>query len=146
MPEVITLGVNYRVAPHNSISEIQRNTVHLVKPIVKKYGLTLKKVFEDEEDFSDSAVCDGESTVGPLYEVDYNGTLVLSSTQETSVAPISPSSGPVWDLFSGTIQHSFAFKGGVVVPVGELMTGNTDTRHYLGMILLISGSSYPRSR
>ncbi len=120
--------------------------MHLVKPIVKKYGLTLKKVFEDEEDFSDSAVCDGESTVGPLYEVDYNGSLVLSSTQETSVAPISPSFraglGPLFRHDSAL----FCLQRRRCVPVGELMTGNTDTRHYLGMILLISGSSYPRSR
>ncbi len=131
MPEVIRLGVNYRVAPHNSIAEIQQTSAALVKPIAKKYGLTLK-TFEGEGGPDDLVACDDGVEAKPLYEVNYNGTLVLSSTQRTSVAPVSPTSGPVWDLFSGTIQHTFAFPGGTVVPVGELMTGNTDTRHYLG--------------
>lgn len=135
MPEVIKVGINYRVAPQNSIPEIQGNILKYIKPIVKKYGLTVKP-FEGDEEYEKYAgskarmdtLNDG---VSPMYEVDYNGTLVLSSSQKTRVAPVSPTSGAVWDVFSGTIQHAFAFKGGKVVPVGELMTGNTDTRHYL---------------
>src|SRR6266699_293275 len=134
MPEVVRLGVNYRVAPHNSVAEVQKKSLELVKPIAEKYGLTVK-AFEGEvdEDSSVDEIGRGDGAVAPLYEVDYNGTLVLSSTQRSQVAPISPTSGSVWDLFSGTIQPRFAFEGGTVVPVGELMTGNTDTRHYLGM-------------
>lgn len=137
MPEVITLGVNYRVAPQNSIGEVMHNIVKHVQPIVKKYGLGLK-AFEEDPEYKDyaavAAARGGKDMEGvePLYDVDYNGTLVLTASQKTQVAPVSPSSGEVWDVFSGTIQHSFAFDGGKVVPVGELMTGNTDTRHYLG--------------
>lgn len=130
MPEVIRLGVNYRVAPHNSLPEIQKTSLKLIQPIVEKYGLTLQ-AFKGEE--LDIEVAIDRDTAEPLYDVDYNGTLVLTSTQRTLVAPVSPTSGPVWDLFSGTIQHTFAFEDGAVVPVGELMTGNTDTRHYLSM-------------
>ena len=142
MPEVIKLGVNYRVAPQNSIPEIQHNIVKYIQPIVEKYRLTVKpfegdKGYEDYKSVYESASIEAlEDGVKPFYEVDYNGTLVLTSSQQTLVAPVSPTSGAVWDVFSGTIQHSFAFEGGKVIPTGELMTGNTDTRHYLGRLTL----------
>ncbi|KAF9873871.1 peptidase family M20/M25/M40 [Colletotrichum karsti] len=140
MPEVIKVGVNYRVAPQNSIPEIQHNIVSYISDIVEKYGIKVE-AFKGDEEYEDYAAKQKrdfagvklEDDVKPLYEVNYNGTLVLSSSQKTLVAPISPTKGPVWDLFSGTLQSSFAFEGGKVVPVGELMTGNTDTRHYLNL-------------
>ncbi|KAF6832518.1 vacuolar carboxypeptidase [Colletotrichum musicola] len=141
MPEVVRVGVNYRVAPQNSIPEIQHNIVSYISDIVAKYGISVKAFEGDEEyeryaaakkqDLGEMATLQDE--VKPLYEVDYNGTLVLTSSQKTLVAPLSPTKGPVWDLFSGTLQSTFAFDGGKVVPVGELMTGNTDTRHYLNL-------------
>ncbi|KAI0429403.1 peptidase family M20/M25/M40 [Xylaria sp. FL1042] len=134
MPEYIKIGVNHRIAPQDSIPAVKQNILNQIQPIVKKYSLTVK-AFEGEEqnpDFEFSEVLDTE-IIEPMYEVEYNGTLVLKSSQLTQVTPISPTSGPIWDVFSGTIQHSFAFDGGKVVPVGELMTGNTDTRHYLNL-------------
>lgn len=140
--EVVTLGVNYRVAPQDSIGKVMHNIVSYIKPIAKKYGVKIKAFEADDEyasyatDTDDNfAVMETDSTIEPLYEVDYNATLVLTSSQKTQVAPVSPSvDDAVWDVFSGTIQHSFAFEDGKVVPVGELMTGNTDTRHYLGKL------------
>lgn len=141
MPEKITLGVNYRVAPQDTIGKIMHNVVSHIEPIVKKYGLKVNAFEADEEYVSYTTKSEGLQSIGeqgevaPMYDVDYNGTLVLSATQKTQPAPISPSfDDAVWDVFSGTIQHSFAFEGGKVVPVGELMTGNTDTRHYLGRL------------
>ncbi len=132
MPEYIKIGVNHRIAPQDSIPAVKGNLLQQIKPIVKKFGLTVK-AFEGEEqnpDFElDETFDDG--LFEPMYEVEYNGTLILRGDQLTQVTPTSPTTGPVWDVFSGTIQHSFAFDGGKVVPVGELMTGNTDTRHYL---------------
>lgn len=130
MPEVVTLGVNYRIAPQDKVGDIMHNIVEYTRPIAKKYGLKVK-AFEADDEYTGSA--DGTGEIEPLYEVDYNATLVLTATQKTTSAPVSPADDDeVWDVFSGTIQHSFAFDGGKVVPVGELMTGNTDTRHYLG--------------
>ncbi|KAI1172413.1 peptidase family M20/M25/M40 [Nemania sp. FL0916] len=138
MPENIKIGVNHRIAPQDSISAVKANILKQIKPIVKKFGLTVK-AFQGEDhnpdiafDFAYAGTFE-DGTVDPMYEVEYNGTLVLTSSQPTLVTPISPTTGDVWDLFSGTIQHSFAFDGGKVVPVGELMTGNTDTRHYLNL-------------
>ncbi|KAK6836512.1 carboxypeptidase S [Apiospora arundinis] len=125
MPEKIRIGINHRVAPQNSIPEVKGRILDLIKPIVKHYGLGVS-AFKGEDNNPDDL---GEFE--PAYDVDYNGTLTLSSSQPSKVAPISPSSGDIWDVLSGTIQHSFAFDEGKVVPVGELMTGNTDTRHYL---------------
>lgn len=134
MPEYIKIGVNHRIAPQDSISAVKANILKQIEPIVKKFGLTVS-AFRGEDhnpDFELDGNLEG-GIVNPMYDVDYNGTLVLTSSQATLVAPISPTSGEVWDAFSGTIQHSFAFEGGKVVPVGELMTGNTDTRHYLNL-------------
>ncbi|KAI0387426.1 carboxypeptidase S [Hypomontagnella monticulosa] len=134
MPEYIKIGVNHRIAPQDSISAVKTNILKQIKPIVKKFGLTVS-AFKGEDHNPDFELEENlkDGTMNPMYEVDYNATLVLTSSQATLVAPISPTSGDVWDTFSGTIQHSFAFDGGKVVPVGELMTGNTDTRHYLNL-------------
>lgn len=153
MPEKITLGVNYRVAPQNSVAEVLHNVVRHVAPVVRKYGLQVKAFERDDEYASYEGAVDHHHQqqqqeeeeenggVAPYYDVDYNGTLVLSATQKTLPAPVSPSVGDaVWDVLSGTIQHSFAFEGGKVVPVGELMTGNTDTRHYLGKLFLMTST------
>ena len=136
MPEFVRLGVNYRVALHNTLDEIQQTSLELVKPIAQKYRLTLRG-FEGEdlehvETEPAGSWPNPPDSLQPLYDVDYNGTLILSSTQRTLAAPITPTDGPVWDIFSGTIQHTFAFDDGTVVPVGEMMGGNTDTRHYQG--------------
>ncbi|KAI0533926.1 peptidase family M20/M25/M40 [Xylaria digitata] len=134
MPEYIKIGVNHRIAPQDSITAVKANILKQIMPIVKKFGLTVK-AFQGEEhnpNFAFDEILDDE-VIDPMYEVEYNGTLILTSSQPTQVTPISPTAGPVWDVFSGTIQHTFAFDGGKVVPVGELMTGNTDTRHYLNL-------------
>ncbi|KAI0967725.1 peptidase family M20/M25/M40 [Xylaria arbuscula] len=134
MPEYVKIGVNHRIAPQDSIPAVKQNILNQIQPIVKKYGLTVK-AFEGEKfnpELTSSEIFE-DGVIEPMYDVDYNGTLVLTSSQPTFVTPTSPTTGPVWDIFSGTIQHSFAFDGGKVVPVGELMTGNTDTRHYLNL-------------
>lgn len=136
MPEVVKAGVNYRVAPQNSIGEIMHNVVKHISPIVAKYNLAIT-AFENDDEYKSYTDQHGlnPGTAQPSYEVDYNGTLTLTSSQKTLAAPVSPSSGgdAVWDVFAGTIRHAFASPGTTVVPVGELMTGNTDTRHYLGL-------------
>ncbi|KAI0098763.1 peptidase family M20/M25/M40 [Nemania sp. FL0031] len=134
MPEYIKIGVNHRIAPQDSIPAVKANILKQIKPIVKKFSLAVK-AFEGEENNPNFELDESfdDDVISPMYEVEYNGTLVLTSSQQTYVTPISPTTGEVWDVFSGTIQHSFVFDGGKVVPVGELMTGNTDTRHYLNL-------------
>lgn len=131
MPEKIFLGVNYRVAHHNSLAEVQHNAVRRVRSIVKKYGLTLKPYEGDDEYQQYVAGLEFEDRVESEEVIDYKGTLVLSTQGKSHPSPISPTSGPAWDVLAGTIRHTFAFDNGTVVPAGEIMTGNTDTRHYL---------------
>lgn len=134
MPEHVTLGVNYRVAPQNSIPEIQHNIVKHIEDITDKYGIAVKAYEGDEEYEAYITEFDPDYLLHPYWEVDYNGTLVLRAQEKFPATPVSPTSGPVWDIFSGTIQHTYAFEDGTVVPVGETMTGNTDTRHYLSKL------------
>lgn len=122
MPEKIRMGVNHRIAPHNTADDVRQKILSAAKPVAEKYGLTIE-IYHGESVYEE---------IKPAYEVDYNGTLTIIADQATANAPVSPTSGAVWDVFSGTIQHSFASSGTKVVPVGELMTGNTDTRYYLG--------------
>lgn len=166
MPERVRVGVNHRIAPHESANVVRKNILRRIRPVVKEFRITVK-AFEGEDEANELLARAGANTsidrddddeeeevrhfsnLGPpgaaaqqlpvdaMYDVDYNATLVLSTSQNTPVAPVSPS-GPddaVWNVFAGTIRHSFAFGGGTVVPVGEIMTGNTDTRHYLGTYL-----------
>lgn len=131
MPEVTTLGVNYRVAPQDSLTLVQHNVVKYIKDIVSKYGLKVK-AFEGDKEYEDYlAEHDHELLISSTDdEVDYNGTLVIQAKEASKPSPISPSTGAVWDVLAGTIRHTFAFDG-TVVPTGETMTGNTDTRHYV---------------
>jgi Gly-Xaa carboxypeptidase len=132
MPEVITLGVNYRVAPQDSIALVQHNVVKYIGDIVSKYGLKVK-AFEGDTEYEDYlAEHDHELLIQSSEDgVDYQGMLVLRAKEVSKPSPISPSTGAVWDVFAGTIRHTFAFDG-TVVPASETMTGNTDTRHYVG--------------
>ncbi|KAM0207231.1 hypothetical protein ACHAQI_007718 [Fusarium lateritium] len=122
MPEDVTLGVNYRVAPQDSLDKVQRQFVKNIDAVVQKYNLSVNAYEGDK-------ALDINSKEG----YDYDGHLKLTAIRNSVTTPVSPTTGPIWDIFSGTIQHSFAFKGGKVVPVGEVMTGNTDTRHYLNL-------------
>ncbi|KAJ5976809.1 hypothetical protein N7501_000151 [Penicillium viridicatum] len=137
MPEVVTLAANYRVAHHERPVQVQHKAIQVIANVVEKYGLQVD-AFKGDKEY--------QEYVSELYPsdilhhsdlkrrdtVDYNGTLVIRATK-AGAAPVSPVSGPVWDVFSGTIQHAFATDDKTVVPVGDVMTGNTDTRHYLSL-------------
>lgn len=128
MPEVITLGVNYRIAAHNSVLEVQQNIVKYIQGVVDKYGLDVR-AFEDDKDFV--AASPSASTASKAEDgIDYKGTLTIRAVEVTQVANITPTTGAVWDTLAGTLQHTFAFENGKVVMAPECMTGNTDTRQY----------------
>ncbi|KAI5463667.1 hypothetical protein BGZ63DRAFT_422993 [Mariannaea sp. PMI_226] len=133
MPEVVKIGINYRVAPQDSIPKVQDTLVKNIDSVIQKYNLTVKAFVGDKEYEAYRSEHASTSPNTNTADFDYNGVLVLKSHEGSDVTPISPTSGPIWDIFSGTIQHAFAFEGGKVVPVGEIMNGNTDTRHYLNL-------------
>lgn len=133
MPEKVTLGVNYRVTLDDSIPKVLHNIVNYIEPIVKKYNLSVS-AFEGDKDYAAYAgkaapIKSKSDKVDAKYEIDWQGKLIIKTAETSQPANISPMHGKVWDTFSGTAQHTLGFDG-TVVPVGETMTGNTDTRHY----------------
>ena len=132
MPEVTTLGVNYRVAPQDTIVRVQSRVVKYAEQIMSKYGIKVQ-AFDDDETYHEFAANMALDSLKDRSDIDYNGTLVIRKGEASKPTPVSPTTGPIWDIFAGTIRNTFASKHGTVVPAGQTMTGNTDTRHYLGM-------------
>lgn len=133
LPEFVTMGVNHRYAPQDSIGGIQYRIVDLVEPIVRKYDLRVK-AFEDDEDYEEYHAARGisrEEKARNLWEPIYNGSLKLEIRKKSYITPQTPTSGRIWDVSGGTVRHTYADKARHVVFAPGAMTGNTDTRHYL---------------
>ncbi|GAV55239.1 hypothetical protein ZYGR_0AS05630 [Zygosaccharomyces rouxii] len=118
LPEVTSFLVNHRIDIHSSVEETLDVDVYYAKKIAKKFGYGVS--------------LNGEHLV-PETEL---GTIEIIARDSLEPAPISPTSGPVWDLFAGTIQN--VFENGVFTGRGDidfyvathLSSGNTDTRYY----------------
>ena len=117
LPDGVQTLVNYRIAPHDTIDDIKRRVLTLLAPIARSHGLAIQGFGYNESQTK-------------------NGALLLTSKNDLAAAPISPT-GPdeaTWQLFAGTLRQVFedtdAFRGKTVVPVGDIMLGNTDTMHY----------------
>jgi len=122
LPESVRTVVNYRIAPHDSLASVKNRIVDVVSPIANKHGIHVRGF---------------ECTASPdEVHPSFTEKLNLSSMLDLSPSPISPTSptNPVWALFAGVIRQVFestsSFSGKTVVPVGDIMTGNTDTTHY----------------
>ncbi|KAJ4329343.1 hypothetical protein N0V84_000238 [Fusarium piperis] len=136
LPESVSLGVNLRVAPQDSIGGVQHRIVHLVQDIARKYNLQLE-TFKGDQEYERYIAANGiapeSSNPRSSWEPTYSGRLNLGRRRTVHSTPVSPTSGPIWDIFSGTVRHTFARRGSTVVPAPGAMTGNTDTRHYLDL-------------
>ena len=119
MPEVVTLGVNYRLSPRDSVDKVMNNIVEYIQDVTDKYDLKVETLNADKHSTSDESE-----------DSKWQGKLLIQTRDAFEASRVSPTSGPTWDTFSGSLQHTFAFDG-TVVPAGETMLGNTDTRHYL---------------
>ncbi|ODA77800.1 hypothetical protein RJ55_06402 [Drechmeria coniospora] len=131
LPGYVYLGTDFRSAPQDDVLKLQRAIVDAASKVSSKYDLQLQ-AFEDDKAYQKSAKNAGSSKSNPQRDLNRNGTLNLRAKHISDVTPISPTEGLVWDILAGTIRHSFSFNG-TVVPVGETMLGNTDSRHYLGL-------------
>ncbi|OTA99801.1 hypothetical protein M426DRAFT_252317 [Hypoxylon sp. CI-4A] len=121
LPENVQLEVNHRVALHESTQHVDRHIQEVLAPVVQKYGL----------DFESSNKTLMES---PDLRSSTSAVLTLKSLRTLATAPTSPTDNGVWGVFSGTLRHVFESTesgyGKTVIPVGNIMTGNTDTVHY----------------
>ncbi|KAK5629196.1 hypothetical protein RRF57_004911 [Xylaria bambusicola] len=136
LPEFVTLGVNHRIAPQDSIGSVQYRVVKLTEHVVRKYSLQLR-AFEGDDDYRRYLAAEGISSEDDKahhqWKPTYNGTLTLRSGKKSRVTPQTPTSGPIWDIFAGTVRHTFAREASRVIAAPGAMTANTDSRHYLSL-------------
>ncbi|KAG7407796.1 putative carboxypeptidase [Fusarium oxysporum f. sp. rapae] len=136
LPEFVTLGVNHRYAPQDSIGSIQHRIVGLIKEIAESHKLRVE-AFENDGDYDEYLAANNLSRQcnkdDDLWHQNYKGTLTIAAKKKSYITPQSPTTGPVWDIFAGTVRHSFAQEAKTVVAAPGAMTGNTDTRHYLNL-------------
>ncbi|KAK2126273.1 hypothetical protein NOF04DRAFT_16814 [Fusarium oxysporum II5] len=136
LPEFVTLGVNHRYAPQDSIGSIQHRIVGLIKDIAESHKLRVE-AFENDGDYDEYLTANDLSRQckkdDDLWQQNDKGTLTIAAKKKSYITPQSPTTGPVWDIFAGTVRHSFAQEAKTVVAAPGAMTGNTDTRHYLNL-------------
>lgn len=120
LPEYVTLLVNQRISVDSNANETVEHFLKYLKTVSKEFDLGIS--------------LEGE-TIIPATK---NGEFKLSLRGLFDPAPITPSSGDVWDLFAGTIKH--VYDDIVLKDTNEtlkvapfLMVGNTDTRQYWGL-------------
>lgn len=127
LPETVTATVNYRIAPHDSLSIVKSNIQSYLEPIAREHNITIS---------SFNNVTKSHSSLEIRSSIPSAGTLHLSSQNDLAPSPITPTdlSNPAWGAFSATIRQVFetisTLEGKKVVPVGDIMLGNTDTLHY----------------
>ena len=82
---------NHRISFSSSVATVQQHITKIVKPIAKKYNLTLS---------SFDPLTNGTTFNG-------NGYIQLSIFEGAlEPAPHTPTSGAVWDLFAGSARHA----------------------------------------
>jgi Gly-Xaa carboxypeptidase len=84
LPERVTATVNHRVNVGEHPSQVHDKVTKLAKEVAKKYNLTLH-AFDDVE---------APSSI----------SLYASSDHTLEPAPVTPTSGDVWDILSGTTK------------------------------------------
>ena len=120
LPEDTKFLVNHRVILHSTVNETVQRDIDYALEIAEKYNY-------------------GVSVNGILLKKQtVNGIINLKTINPLEPAPISPNSGPVWDLLAGTIQD--LFENNVFQKTPEeskeiyvttgLFSGNTDTKYY----------------
>ena len=116
LPENVRATVNYRIAAHENTGVVKNAVAELLAPLALKHNL--------------SFVAYGEEARSVAAGV---GTLSLIAERELQPAPITPTgSSGTWMRFAGVAREAFetmpSLVGKTVVPVGDIMTGNTDTK------------------
>ena len=125
LPELVSALINYRIAPHDSIEAVNEHAYRILSPVAASRNINIVNPTSSHHNTpNDSSI----------------GTLTFSFPQSLEVAPISPTDNDAWALFAGTLRGVFQGPSSTfqeysdqtrrVIPVGDIMTGNTDTQHY----------------
>ncbi|CAH1833103.1 unnamed protein product [Saccharomyces cerevisiae] len=121
LPGLTSFIVNHRVDIHSSVNETVENDLYWARVIAEKHGYGL--TFHDEVIIPETKL----------------GHISLASEKMLEPAPVSPTSGHVWEIFAGTVQNLFQNeilaeqKDADVYVTGGLFSGNTDTKYYWGL-------------
>lgn len=121
LPGLTSFIVNHRVDIHSSVNETVENDLYWARVIAEKHGYGL--TFHDEVIIPETKL----------------GHISLASEKMLEPAPVSPTSGHVWEIFAGTVQNLFQNeilaeqKDAAVYVTGGLFSGNTDTKYYWGL-------------
>jgi Gly-Xaa carboxypeptidase len=104
LPEHSSATVNYRIDFLSSVNETLTRIAHILEPVATSLNITL-------------------DAYGSHSEVE-NNVVRLAVVPKTNVepAPLTPSTGPAFELMSGTIKH--VFDNPIVAPsamIGESM-------------------------
>ncbi|KAJ3566918.1 hypothetical protein NP233_g6692 [Leucocoprinus birnbaumii] len=121
LPEQASAIVNHRIAVFSSLEETRKRDTNLLVPLAQKFNLTF-------EAFGKTVIGDNGSSAGNL-------TLRAAFHDGIEPAPITSTTGPIFELLSGTIKATYnshrnlGSADSIIVAPG-MVTGNTDTRHY----------------
>lgn len=118
LPEKVTVQVNHRIAVESTTDDIKKRVAHYVTKVAKKHGFSVEAWGE--------AVHDGDVS---------KGFFNITGPDSLNPAPVTPISGPAWDILGGTTRHVFqevvpSSHGKDIVFAPGIMTGNTDTKFY----------------
>ncbi|KAL1311047.1 hypothetical protein AAFC00_001261 [Neodothiora populina] len=116
VPESVEVVVNYRVLPTDNTDNMFRTIADFLAPIAHDFKVGVNGFGYTDIDTG-------------------NGVLNITTKDELPPSPITPTGSdiPYWRVFAGTIRSVFEKRDPtvtMVVPVGDIMTGNTDTVHY----------------
>ncbi|EED13753.1 vacuolar carboxypeptidase Cps1, putative [Talaromyces stipitatus ATCC 10500] len=116
LPEKINATVNYRVAIHENTDVVRARAINIITPIAKAHNLTF------------SAFGSGNKRSANNNHLDISDfSLAL---EPAPISPTSPSDA-IWARLSGVTRQFFeTLTNKTVLVVGDVMTGNTDTRFY----------------
>lgn len=130
LPETVSATVNYRIAPQDSIDIVKSKIATLLEPVAREYNVKVEG-FGSRNSAKRRNEASDEEDAKPRF-----GTLYLNNLNDLSPSPIFSTDiqNPVWRIFSGTIRQVFedtkSLEGKKVIPVGDIMQGNTDTIQY----------------
>lgn len=120
LPEETKFLVNHRVILHSTVNDTVQKDIDLAFKVADKYdfGVSVNGII--------------------LQNTTDNGIITLTVINPLEPAPVSPNSGPVWDLLAGTVQDLFENNIFKKTPEEEkeiyvttgLFSGNTDTKYY----------------
>lgn len=118
LPEFVQLSMNSRVSVDSNVAETYEHVLKHIKDIASEFEL--------------GVTFNGEQLIGSTPK----GYIIVNSDSMEPL-PVSPSSGPAWDTFAGTIKHVFedaVFENGEKIYVAPaVMPANTDTKKYTGL-------------